>query len=121
VNTRVYNTLNNGVYKAGFARSQSAYETAARALFETLDWLEARLETQDFVAGDVLTEADIRLLPTLLRFDAVYYHHFKCNLRSLSSYRALSAYTKRLYALPGVAQTFHLDNTRRAPRCSSSC
>jgi len=113
VNERVYHTVNNGVYKSGFARSQSAYETAVHELFKTLAWLDTRLSTQDFLVGEHLTEADLRLLPTLLRFDTVYFHHFKCNLRRLTEFPALWAYTKRLYALPGIAATFNVANTQR--------
>jgi putative glutathione S-transferase len=105
VNERVYATLNNGVYRAGFARTQAAYEEAVIPLFATLDWLEARLARQRYVAGDVPTEADWRLFTTLVRFDAVYYSHFKCNLRRLVDYPNLWRYTRRVYALPGVAKT----------------
>ncbi|MEM9123147.1 MAG: glutathione S-transferase family protein, partial [Pseudomonadota bacterium] len=84
VNTRVYDTLNNGVYKSGFATTQAAYEEAVVPLFETLDWLEERLGRQAYLLGDTLTEADWRLFTTLVRFDPVYYSHFKCNIRRLS-------------------------------------
>ncbi len=113
VNERVYDTLNNGVYRAGFASTQTAYDDAVSALFDTLDWLEARLEGADYLVGGQPTEADLRLLPTLLRFDPVYFHHFKCNKRRLADFPNLWAYTKRLYALPGIAETFHMDNTRQ--------
>ena len=82
------------------------------ALFETLDWLEARLATEDFLVGGQLTEADWRLFPTLVRFDAVYHGHFKCNLRRIQDYPNLWAYTRRLYALPGIADTVRLDHIR---------
>lgn len=108
VNARVYDTVNNGVYKAGFARSQGAYEQAVTALFESLDWLEARLRDARFLVGNVLTEADVRLFTTLVRFDAVYHGHFKCNLRRLIDYPALWRYTRELLALPGVAPTVNL-------------
>ena len=108
INARVYDTVNNGVYKAGFARSQAAYEKAVLPLFETLDWLEARLRLTRFLAGEVLTEADVRLFTTLLRFDPVYHGHFKCNLRRLVDYPALWRYTRDLLALPGVAPTVNL-------------
>jgi putative glutathione S-transferase len=105
INARVYDTLNNGVYKAGFATTQQAYEEALTPLFDTLDWLEQRLASQRFVAGNRLTEADIRLFTTLVRFDAVYYGHFKCNLRRIADYPNLWAYTRDVYQQPGVAGT----------------
>ena len=111
VNDRIYRTVNNGVYRAGFATTQEAYEEAFRALFETLDWLEARLAGQRFLIGQRLTEADWRLFTTLIRFDAVYFGHFKCNLREIRDYPALSRYLRELYHLPGVAETvdfFHI-------------
>jgi len=109
INDRVYNTINNGVYKAGFARSQEAYEDAARALFATLDDLEALLGAQRYIAGERITEADWRLFTTLVRFDPVYVGHFKCNLKRLVDYPNLWAYARELYQVPGVAQTvdFH--------------
>ncbi|MEM7543804.1 MAG: glutathione S-transferase family protein [Pseudomonadota bacterium] len=112
VNERVYHTLNNGVYRCGFATSQSAYEEAVLPLFETLDFLEQRLNESRYIAGDEITEADWRLLPTLLRFDAVYYGHFKCNLRRLSDYEKLSNYTRELYQYPGVAETFNFQHAK---------
>lgn len=105
VNTRIYNTLNNGVYRSGFAQTQHAYEAAVTALFETMDWLEDRLARNRYLMGDRLTEADWRLLPTLLRFDPVYHYHFKCNIRRLRDYPALWGYTRELYQMPGVAET----------------
>lgn len=105
VNARVYETVNNGVYRAGFATKQSAYESAVRELFESLDWLEARLAKQRYLVGDRITEADWRLFPTLVRFDAVYYGHFKCNLRHVYEYPALRAYTRELYRIDGIAET----------------
>ncbi|HRN62387.1 MAG TPA: glutathione S-transferase family protein [Luteimonas sp.] len=113
VNARVYPDVNNGVYRAGFATTQAAYEDAVRALFDTLDWLEARLSTQDWLVGGQLTEADIRLFTTLLRFDAVYHGHFKCNLRRIADYPALHAFTARMIALPGVRDTVHFDHIKR--------
>ena len=109
INERVYETVNNGVYRAGFATSQSAYETAVQLLFESLDWLEARLQRQRYLVDDLLTEADWRLFPTLVRFDAVYYGHFKCNLRHVYEYPALWGYTREIYQLPGIAATVSLD------------
>ncbi|MGV6873206.1 glutathione S-transferase family protein [Pseudochelatococcus sp. B33] len=105
VNGRVYDNLNNGVYKTGFATTQAAYEREVAAIFETLDWLEARLAQQRYLVGGQLTEADIRLLPTLLRFDPVYFGHFKCNLRALVDYPALWAYTRRLFQHPDIRPT----------------
>ena len=113
VNTRIYDTVNNGVYKAGFATTQTAYDEAVGALFDTLNWLEARLSGQRYLMGDRLTEADWRLLPTLLRFDAVYHGHFKCNRRRLIDYPVLWAYTRDLYQMPGVAGTLHMDHVTR--------
>ena len=110
LNARIYDTVNNGVYKAGFAARQEPHERAVRALFEALDWLEARLARQRYLLGDRLTEADWRLFPTLARFDAVYYGHFKCNLRHLYEYPALWDYTRALYQMPGVAETVDLQN-----------
>jgi len=113
LNARIYDGLNNGVYKAGFATDQRAYEDAARGVFETLDWLESHLADRRWLCGDVQTEADWRLFTTLLRFDAVYHGHFKCNLRQLKDYPVLSAYTQRLYAEPAVAPTVNFDHIRR--------
>ena len=113
LNARIYDTLNNGVYRAGFATTQSAYEEAVQALFATLDVLEAQLGVTRYLVGDVPTEADWRVLPTLLRFDAVYVGHFKCNLRRLVDYPNLWAYTRDLYQWLGVAQTFNLEHAKR--------
>jgi glutathionyl-hydroquinone reductase len=109
LNHQVFEHVNNGVYKAGFARSQEAYDEAVTALFETLDQLEERLSGQRYLAGERVTEADLRLFTTLLRFDAVYVGHFKCNLRRLADYRWLWPYARELYQHPGVAETvdFH--------------
>ncbi len=109
VNSRVYDAVNNGVYRAGFATSQGAYETATRQIFAALDWLEDRLQRQRYLVGDLITEADWRLFPTLMRFEAVYYGHFKCNLRRLRDYPALWGYTRELYQVPGVASTVAID------------
>ncbi len=110
VNERVYHTVNNGVYKAGFATSQEAYDEAVVALFDSLDWLEARLSTKRYLMGDAITEADWRLFTTLIRFDAVYHGHFKCNRAKLIEYPNLWGYTRELYQVPGVAGTVHLDH-----------
>jgi glutathionyl-hydroquinone reductase len=113
VNARIYDTLNNGVYKAGFATTQAAYEAGVHPLFETLDWLEARLSGQRYLMGDRLTEADWRLFPTLVRFDSVYHLHFKCNRKRIVDYPNLWAYTRELYQVPGVAATVDLDHIVR--------
>jgi putative glutathione S-transferase len=113
INARVYETLNNGVYKAGFATSQQGYEEALGPLFETLDWLEDRLSQTRFLCGDRLTEADIRLFTTLVRFDPVYHGHFKCNIRRLIDYRNLWAFTRDVYQLPGVASTVNFPHIKR--------
>jgi len=108
INDRIYNTLNNGVYKAGFATTQNAYEEAVVPLFDTLDWLEQRLSNSLFLIGENITEADWRLFTTLIRFDAVYVGHFKCNLHRIADYPALSVYLKRLLDVPGVMQTINM-------------
>jgi glutathionyl-hydroquinone reductase len=108
INARVYDTVNNGVYKAGFATKQEPYEKAARELFASFDWLEGILANRRFLLGDRVTEADVRLFPTLVRFDAVYYSHFKCNLRHVYEYPALWRYARAIYAMPGVAATVDL-------------
>ncbi len=105
VNAFVYEAINDGVYRCGFAKTQEAYETSFRKLFAALDALEARLGRQRWLVGDSFTEADLRLFPTLVRFDAVYYSHFKCNLRRLADYRNLSNYLRDIYQMPGVAET----------------
>jgi putative glutathione S-transferase len=112
INARIYDTVNNGVYKAGFATRQEPHAAAVAALFESLDWLDERLARQRYLLGDRLTEADWRLFPTLVRFDAVYYGHFKCNLRHVYEYPALWDYTRALYQLPGIAETVALDECK---------
>jgi putative glutathione S-transferase len=113
VNERVYETVNNGVYKAGFATSQDAHEEAVVPLFETLDWLEERLATRRFLLGNRITEADWRLFTTLLRFDPVYAIHFKCSLKRIADYPNLSSYVRDLYQVPGVAGTVSLEQIVR--------
>lgn len=113
VNARVYETVNNGVYKAGFATTQEAYEEAVGPLFDSLDWLEERLSRQRWLVGGQLTEADIRLFTTLLRFDPVYHGHFKCNVRRIADYPALSGYLRDLYQTPGVAGTVDFGHIKR--------
>ena len=113
LNARIYATVNNGVYEAGFATSQARYESAVTALFETLDMLDARLAKQTWLVGDRLTEADIRLFTTLVRFDAVYHGHFKCNLRRLIDYEHLWPYTRRIFQLPHVASTVSFEHIKQ--------
>ncbi len=114
VNERVYATLNNGVYRAGFARSQEAYDEAVLAVFATLAWLETRLaDGRPFLMGEALTLADIRLFTTLVRFDPVYHGHFKCNWRRLVDYPCLWAFTRRVRQTGGVADTIDLDHIKR--------
>jgi putative glutathione S-transferase len=113
INARVYRDVNNGVYRAGFATSQVAYERAFDHLFAALDDLEERLAGQRYLAGDRMTEADWRLFTTLLRFDPVYYGHFKTNLRRIEDYPNLSNYLRELYQVPGVAETVSMDHIKR--------
>ena len=113
VNERVYDTVNNGVYKSGFATTQEAYDAAVVPLFDSLDWLEDRLSRQRYLVGDRITEADWRLFTTLVRFDSVYHQHFKCNRRRIIDYPNLWAYTRELYQQPGVAETVNLDHIVR--------
>lgn len=114
INARVYATLNNGVYRSGFATTQEAYEEAVNPLFDTLDWLEETLsDGRPYLLGETLTEADWRLFTTLVRFDPVYVGHFKCNRRRVADYPRLSAYTKRLYEHPGVAETVDFGHIKR--------
>lgn len=108
-NDRIHDGLNNGVYRAGFAETQKVYDTAVAEVFETLDLLEAHLLNSEWVAGPALTEVDLRLFPTLARFDIAYHGAFKCNIRRLIDYPALWRYARRLYAMPGVADTVRFD------------
>jgi len=116
---RMFNSAFDGIgalpgdYRAGFAGARAAYEEAVVTLFEALDWLEARLSGSRFLLGDRLTEADIRLFTTLVRFDTVYHGHFKCNLRRIADYTALWRFTRDIYNLPKVAETVNLDHIRR--------
>jgi len=112
INARVYDTLNNGVYRSGFATSQAAYEEAVYPLFDTLDWLEELLGRRRYLLGERLTEADIRLFATLVRFDAVYVGHFKCNLRRLVDYPNLWNYTRELYQMPGIDDTVNFQHIK---------
>ncbi len=112
INDLVYDAINNGVYKAGFATSQDAYEEAFNELFAALDEMEARLTTRRYLTGATITEADWRLFTTLVRFDAVYVGHFKCNLRRIEDYPNLSNYLRELYQVPGVAETVNMHHIK---------
>ena len=105
LNERIYDAVNNGVYKAGFATTQEAYDKAVKPLFAMLDELEDRLDGRDWLVGDSLSETDIRLWTTLIRFDPVYHTHFKCNIRRIADYPNLAAFTRRIYDLEGIAET----------------
>ncbi|HLS43677.1 MAG TPA: glutathione S-transferase family protein [Paenalcaligenes sp.] len=113
INEKVYDSINNGVYKAGFATSQAVYEQEVQKLFAALDELEAKLGKQRFLAGEQITEADWRLFTTLIRFDPVYYGHFKCNLKRLVDYPNLWSYTRELYQWPGIADTINFDHIKQ--------
>ncbi len=113
INDLVYPNVNNGVYRAGFATSQAAYEEAARGVFAALDQLEERLSGQRYLVGRQITEADWRLFTTLIRFDTVYYGHFKCNLRRIADYSNLWNYLRELYQVPGIAETVSVDHIKR--------
>ncbi|MGJ8647544.1 MAG: glutathione S-transferase family protein [Marinomonas colpomeniae] len=112
-NEAIYESLNNGVYRSGFAKTQAAYNSAVVPLFETLDAIEAHLENREFLVGNTLTEADIRLIPTLLRFDLVYYIHFKCSQKRIADYPRLSRYTKKLYKLDAIKNTTNFEQIKR--------
>lgn len=110
ISARIYDSLNNGVYKAGFATTQDAYDEAVSGVFEMLDELEDRLSRQRYLCGDTLTEADLRLFPTLIRFDTAYHGHFKCNRRRLVDYPSLLGYTREIYQIPEIRETVHFDH-----------
>jgi glutathionyl-hydroquinone reductase len=112
INSRVYANLNNGVYTAGFAGSQAAYEAAVDKVFDTLEWLEKRLSDRRFLLGYNLTEADIRLFTTLIRFDSVYFGHFKCNRRPIVTYPSLWRYTRELYRHPDIRPTVNFQHIK---------
>ena len=112
-NTLIYDTLNNGVYRAGFAKKQAAYEEAALGVFATLDKLEAHLAGSRYIAGEYLTEADIRAFVTLIRFDAAYHGAFKCNIRRLADYPSLSGYVREIYQWPGISDTVRIDQIKK--------
>ncbi len=113
LNERIYATVNNGVYQCGFATTQAAYQEAVTPLFDTLDWLEDRLRSKRYLTGDQITEADWRLFTTLIRFDAVYVGHFKCNIRRIADYPNLSKYLRDLYQQPGIAKTVNMEHIKR--------
>ena len=113
INEMVYHDINNGVYKAGFATTQKAYEEAVNALFHALDIVEERLSKQRYLVGSNITEADWRLFTTLIRFDAVYHGHFKCNKKQIADYPNIYGYMKELYQVPGVAETVNFDHIKR--------
>ena len=113
LNARIYDTVNNGVYRAGFATRQAPYDEAVAALFDTLDWLEERLGNRRFLLGDAPTEADWRLFPTLVRFDTAYHGHFKCNRSRIVDFPNLWGYTRDLYQWPGIAETVNLGHVTR--------
>lgn len=112
VNAWIYPSINNGVYRSGFAQTQQAHEEAVNELFDALDRVEEILQGQRFLCGDVLTEADIRLFPTLIRFDAVYHTHFKCNRKLIAQYPAMHRYMASIYRLPGIAETINMEHIR---------
>lgn len=112
INDQIYHRVNNGVYRSGFANTQRAYEEACRELFDTLDELEKRLATSQFLVGDVFTEADIRLFTTLYRFDAIYHGHFKCNMKMIRDYSHLQNYLKCLYQYEPIKKTCHMDHIK---------
>ena len=113
LNERIYESVNNGVYKCGFATTQEAYEEALHPLFDTLDWLDQRLSTQRYLTGNTITEADWRLFTTLVRFDPVYVGHFKCNIRRIADYENLSEYVRDLYQQPGIAETVNMKHIKQ--------
>jgi len=112
VNAWIYPSINNGVYRSGFAQTQQAHEEAVNELFDALDRVEQILQGQRFLCGDVLTEADVRLFPTLIRFDAVYHTHFKCNRKLIAQYPAMHRYMASIYRLPGIAETINMEHIR---------
>ena len=112
-NEKIYSKVNNGVYRAGFASTQTAYESAAYELFENLDEIDRHLSENRYLCGDQFTEADVRLFPTLVRFDVAYHYAFKCNLKKLSDYEYLWPYAREIYQMPGVAETVRLNIYKR--------
>ncbi|MBL0371163.1 glutathione S-transferase family protein [Rhizobium sp. KVB221] len=112
-NALIYDAVNNGVYRSGFAKTQDAYETSVSAVFDMLDKLEGHLQSHRYIAGEYLTEADIRLFVTFIRFDSAYCGAFKCNIRMLEDYPNLSAYTREIYQWPGISETVKIDQIKR--------
>ena len=113
INKRIYDTLNNGVYRCGFSTTQEAYDEAIIPLFETLDWIETILDSKKYLTGDDITEADWRLFTTLIRFDPVYVGHFKCNIKRISDYTNISKYMLNLYNQPGIAETVNMEHIKK--------
>ena len=113
INKIIYENINNGVYKSGFSRTQEAYEDAVTKLFSSLEMIDEILEDKKYLVGNLLTEADVRLIPTLLRFDSVYYVHFKCNLKKISEFKNISTYVKRLFNNPAINSTTNFDHIKR--------
>ena len=113
INKRIYDTLNNGVYRCGFSTTQEAYDEAIIPLFETLEWIETILDSKKYLTGDDITEADWRLFTTLIRFDPVYVGHFKCNIKRISDYSNISKYMLNLYNQPGIAETVNMEHIKK--------
>ena len=113
INDIIYKNINNGVYKTGFSKTQNSYDEAVQKLFSSLDMIDEKLENQDYLMGSVLTEADIRFVPTLLRFDSVYYLHFKCNLKKITEYKNISLYLKKLFANDAISSTTNFEHIKR--------
>ena len=113
INDVIYKNINNGVYKTGFSRTQSSYDDAVQKLFSSLEIIENKLEHQDYLVGNMLTEADIRFVPTLLRFDSVYYVHFKCSLKKISEFKNISRYLKNLYSNDAISSTTNFEHIKR--------
>ena len=113
INKITYENINNGVYKSGFSKTQSAYEDAVKKLFSSLEMIDEILEGKEYLVGNQLTEADIRLIPTLLRFDSVYHVHFKCNLKKISEFKNISHYVKKLFNIPAIHSTTDFDHIKR--------
>lgn len=118
INEKVYHSVNNGVYKAGFATKQEVYQEEVAKLFDALDELEERLGKNRYLVGDQITEADWRLFTTLIRFDSVYYGHFKCNIKRITDYKNLWRYTRELYNWPGIAETINFKHIKEHYYCS---
>jgi len=113
INDVIYKNINNGVYKTGFSRTQSSYDDAVQKLFSSLEMIENKLEHQDYLVGNMLTEADIRFVPTLLRFDSVYYVHFKCSLKKISEFKNISRYLKKLFEIDAISSTTNFEHIKR--------